>query len=296
MSLEFREREKAVGPFSLDILAHDTIRDRLVIIENQLEATNHDHLGKLLTYAAGLDAKSVIWVAPTFRDQHRAVIDWLNAHTDENVDFFAVVLEAVQIDNSRPAVNFKVVAFPNSWQKTLSDQRADIQSDNRGIFFYQFNEALLLELRTIGGFKTLPAPSARYEMIVERTNWGVRYGTAFSRDTLRVAAWIVSTDQQANKDLFEALKQERTDLDAAIGQEITWNYNPDRLGQILEISRPAISRGNIADLSSTIKWAAQTLVSMRAAVEPRLTSIASSLNSGYQDNERFEHQLDQRGG
>lgn len=273
MSLDFRERERSVGPFSLDILAHDTIRDRPVVIENQLQATDHDHLGKLITYAAGIDARAIVWIAASFRDQHRAAIDWLNAHSDETVDFFGVELEAVQIDDSRPAVNFKVVASPNSWQRALSDQRSDVPNDSRRLFFYQFNEAMLSELRAMGTFNSLPSASDRYELVIQRTHGGIRYGTAFSRSTLRVCIWIVAGDREVNRQIFDALRSDAIGLEASVGQPIQWDYNADRLGQILTVNRTGVERDDAGTIPAVARWAAETLTRLKAALNPRLSEI-----------------------
>ena len=117
MQLEFQEREKEVGPYYADILCKDLADDRYVVIENQLEATDHDHLGKLLTYAAEFKVSTVIWVAKRFTDQHRAAVDWLNEISAEAIGFFGLEIEIWKIGESAPAPKFNIVAKPNSWTK-----------------------------------------------------------------------------------------------------------------------------------------------------------------------------------
>jgi hypothetical protein len=117
MDIVVEKREADVGGFSLDILAKNLGTGRPVIIENQLGGTDHDHLGKLLTYAAGFDAGDVIWIATSIREEHRQALEWLNQNTNSERRFFVVLLEILQIDESKPAPNFKLVVFPNDWQK-----------------------------------------------------------------------------------------------------------------------------------------------------------------------------------
>lgn len=125
MDLELQQTEAAVGGYSLDVLATDLNQNRPVIIENQLEATNHDHLGKLLTYAAGYDANVIVWLPREFRDEHRQALDWLNQRTGENTQFFGVVVELWRIAGSPPAPHFNLVATPNDWRKKTATSMAN---------------------------------------------------------------------------------------------------------------------------------------------------------------------------
>ena len=144
IELELLEREADVGDFSLDLLAIDLGRNAPVIIENQLATTDHDHLGKLITYASGYDARVVVWVSTEIREEHRQALDWLNQRTDSNTDFFAVVVEVIQIGDSKPALQFRVAVSPNEWQKSA---RKEVNNND------------IREIRKISAI--LPGPSGR---------------------------------------------------------------------------------------------------------------------------------------
>ncbi|HEY0381237.1 MAG TPA: hypothetical protein VGC72_03460, partial [Candidatus Elarobacter sp.] len=182
IALELRRREVGVGAFSLDILAHDIVRDRIVIIENQLSRTDHDHLGKLITYAAGLKAFVVIWISPEFRDEHRAALDWLNESTDETKEFFGIQIEALRIDDSRPAPNFKLLAFPNGWQKSTSAsaQQSIDDSVRRALFLQYFSE--LSSVARQSGFPKAQAATGQPDLVLDRLSAGAYIAVAFSRD------------------------------------------------------------------------------------------------------------------
>lgn len=115
------ETESSVGDFNADILALDEKSNHKIIIENQLECTNHDHLGKILTYAAGKEADIIIWIVKEARYEHKNAIEWLNKHTDEHFNCFLVELQLWEIDAETTAINFNVVVKPNSWAKTLNN-------------------------------------------------------------------------------------------------------------------------------------------------------------------------------
>ena len=122
LELEVQAQETSVGRFRADILCKDTTTGHFVLIENQLERTDHIHLGQLMTYAAGLDAVTVIWVSPRFTDEHRAALDWLNRMTTEGLNLFGLEIEVWRIGDSPMAPKFNVVSQPNDWAKTVKEQ------------------------------------------------------------------------------------------------------------------------------------------------------------------------------
>lgn len=127
--LELTGREVGVGRYSADILARNPIDDTAVLIENQLEPSDHTHLGQILTYLAGLEAQVMIWLAPDFREEHLSALRWLNQHTDERFSFFAVKLRVVQIGNSALAPLFDVLEKPNSWDRSLQKRAKAVATE-----------------------------------------------------------------------------------------------------------------------------------------------------------------------
>jgi len=119
ISIVLGELESAVGSFNVDLLASEEGTGRKIIIENQLADTDHDHLGKIITYAAGKGADVVIWIVKRARDEHKQAMEWLNQKTTNTVGFFLVEIELWKIGNSLPAVRFNVIERPNDWAKAM---------------------------------------------------------------------------------------------------------------------------------------------------------------------------------
>ena len=148
LDLELQALEAPVGGYALDILARDVGSGGKVVIENQLGTTDHSHLGQLLTYAAGFDATVAVWIAKEFKSEHREALDMLNRRTGEDTQFFGVEVELWKIDDSRPAPNFRLVAFPNDWRKqAVSIGRGTEKVSERGKKYQSFFQALVDELR-----------------------------------------------------------------------------------------------------------------------------------------------------
>ena len=239
MDLEAQESEAAVGTFSLDLLAHDG-NGRLVIIENQLEPTDHSHLGQLLTYAAGYDASAIVWIAKEFRDEHRAALDFLNGRTGEDTEFFGVVVEAWRIDNSRPAPNFNVVVTPNGWRKRNSSDktRQRIESKRRGENNLQFRLQLEEQLRRDHSHNVSNEQgnsTASWCVLEDLYGAANHYSTDFRKENICVNLVIGSRgvkDLEGNHRILAQLEQHKAAietqlLDSSNGEWSEWQQRGD---------------------------------------------------------------------
>ena len=275
MELELQSQEARVGTFSLDLLARDAGTNRTVIIENQLEPTNHDHLGKLLTYAGGYDANVIIWVAKDFRDEHRQALDWLNQRTDEDTEFFGIVVEVWKIDDSRPAPHFNLVATPNEWQREAAGTVRMSNVSDKNLRYKSFFQNLIDTLRERGFTNARKGqPQSWYSFSV---GYGARaqFAVAFNEGGgFRVEVYIDSKDRDWNKALFDRLMEQRESIESQIGESLDWQRLDHR-----KASRIAIRRqGSIDDDQKTLKemedWAVGKLMDFKRVFSPHLDELA----------------------
>ncbi len=119
LQLELIETEQTVGSYSADVVCNDVDYDRKVLIENQLEKTDHSHLGQIFTYAAGFEAVTIVWIAKQFTEEHRAAVDWLNHISGDELQFFGIEIQLWRIGNSPVAPRFNIVAKPNDWVREV---------------------------------------------------------------------------------------------------------------------------------------------------------------------------------
>jgi diguanylate cyclase (GGDEF)-like protein len=158
MKLELVGQERDIEPFRADILCRDALTKNYVIIKSQLENTNHTHLGQILTYAAGLGARTVVWVAKQFNEEHRAALDWLNNISRDDFEFFALEIELWRIGESLAAPKFNVVSKPNKWQRVVieasmtSVSEEEIQQRTRAL--QQANKVLENEKQTLANLSS----------------------------------------------------------------------------------------------------------------------------------------------
>lgn len=241
MNLELREVESAVGSFRADIYAADADTGAKVIIENQLEDTNHDHLGKIITYAAGKDAQAVIWIVCHARDEHRQAIEWLNAHTDDEVAFFLVEIEVWSIGDSLPAPRFNVVEQPNEWARAVKASEGMSETDKIKLAYWtryrevaeatpEFMKEFSPRKPSKDHWSTLSCGSSAYHMALLIDTQGGRTGVEFYVPDDKA----IGRKAIANKAIFEqrlGLKAKEFDATKASGIRLYKTGRPVRTQQ-----------------------------------------------------------------
>jgi Domain of unknown function (DUF4268) len=270
LDLELTEQEGCVGSFFCDLVAKEIGRDRVVIIENQLEPANHGHLGQLMTYAAGKEASVVVWIAAEIRDEYQQTLIWLNSRTDAKTDFFGVVLEAFQIDNSRPAINFKIVASPNEWRKQ-SAQSSLKSSSGKYELYRSFFQNVIDELREKYRFTN--------SRIAQPQNWasfgsgfaGLSYGFNFAAgNRVRVELYIDSGDEAFNKAIFRALEVKKAAIECELGETLSWERLDNRRASRIATYRPGSIEDTESNLSQIHRWGIEELIKFKRVFGPLL--------------------------
>jgi len=276
MEIEVEEREADVGEFSLDIRAKDLGTGRTIVIENQLTETDHDHLGKLLTYAGGFDAGVLVWIAKELRDEHRKALEWLNENTGPDIDCFGVVIEVIRIDNSKPAFNFKPVVFPNEWQKDKGGDRHP--ASPKGEAYRVYFQSLIDELRTKHKFTGAKVGQPQNWYSFSSGVRGVIFSNSFAQGgKVRAELYIDLQDKDRNKKVFDRLQDQKAAIEKEYGAALTWERLDDR-----RASRIAAYRdGSIDDPPETqaqlMQWSIDNLLRLQKVLLPKAKEVAAGI-------------------
>ena len=279
--LELVQEEKPVGPFSLDILARDADTGTMIAIENQLEETDHTHLGQLLTYASGCGVGIAIWVAPEFVFEHAQALDQLNKWTSDKIRFYAVKVDVIKkgADSSLDARLHKVV-YPGGWNKELTLQSWEMPPTTRR--YRDLFQPLIAEMVRAGfADKATQSFGPASRLFPSPSREGIGYELSLVPWNNRNAAWVVlhikTEDKELTKWIFDQLQADREDIESSIdpGHDSQWEwlrFNGSTFSQI-GFSRP----GSIDDppdkLEETRAWMLDLLPKLKEAFEPRLESL-----------------------
>ena len=213
------DKEINVGPYRCDIVATDETSGLKVIIENQLESTNHDHLGKIITYASGLDAKVIVWIVKEAKEEHRAAIEWLNNYTSSEIDFFLIEIHAYKIGDSNPAPKFEVVEKPNDFvkrSKNKDDGELNASQTERLIFWKQFNDRVALKGKPFNIRK--PTTDHWYDIAIGTSAAKIAVDLVNKENCIILELYIHS-----DKDIYDSLYEKKNEIEGETGLTFEWN-------------------------------------------------------------------------
>ena len=291
MDFEVVDSEVRVGPFAADLVAKEASTGHWVVIENQLAPTDHSHLGQLLTYGAGTEAGIFVWISPEFRDEHRAALDWLNEHSDEDSLFFGVEIELVCVDDSRPAPYFKLVSFPNEWRKAakapVSEKRAAYQS-----FWAELIPAFK---GRFPGETNVARPPRDSWLSLGAGRSGLGTNWAFTGDSrFRVELYIDVGDGSVNETYFRELEGHKAEIESKLGHPLEWDEIEGRRACRISSYYPQ-SPVSIKDdedvLRPVISWAVEEMGRFRSALRPHIQRLRIESRAGLDTGPEPEQEL-----
>ena len=241
------ETESSVGDFNVDIYASETGTDRKIIIENQLEDTDHDHLGKLITYASGKGADVVIWVVKHAREEHKAAVEWLNNHTDDKIGFFLCEIKLFQIGDSQIAPSFTVVERPNDWTKEIRKKASANPTQQQRLEYWQaFNDYAFSDANFSRIFnKRKPTTDHWMDFSIGSSACHIAVSQIQKRKAVDVELYI-----NDDKELFKSLFAHKDEIEKNMEMELEWKELPERKASRILIEKTV-------DLDDRATWPEQ---------------------------------------
>ena len=255
------ETESSVGDFSVDIFASEMGTDRKIIIENQLEDTNHDHLGKLITYASGKSADVIIWLVKHAREEHKAAIEWLNNHTDEKIGFFLCEIKLYRIGNSEPAVKFEVIERPNDWTKEVKkNESANATQQQRYDYWMAFQDYAFQNKMFMKNFnQRKPSLDHWMNFSIGSSACHIAVSQIQKRNELDVELYI-----DEDKELFHSLFQNKAAIETDAHLSFDWRELPERKASRIVIEKD-VDFGDKTQWNSQFDWLIGVMLKMKKA-------------------------------
>ena len=274
MDLIVEAQEKDVGPFRADILCKDYASNNMVLIENQLEKTDHKHLGQLLTYATGLKAVTIIWIASEFNDEHRATLDWLNDITDENYNFFGLIVELYRIGESNVAPNFKIVSKPNNWSKRVSSANSKFQNEELGetkllqMKFWSTLNDKIIESKNSPVKPQKPTGKHWHTFSIGKT--GVNLNLTFNTktETLGIEIYIIN-----DKEIYDELEKDKEEIEKKLNLKLSWQPLPNRSASRIKLYREDSILQDESKWNEYMNWSVEMLEKFHNVFSQKLKKI-----------------------
>ena len=274
LELELEAQEKNVGNFRADIVCKDTLTNAWVLIENQLERTDHSHLGQLITYAAGLDAVTIVWIAHRFTEEHRAALDWLNEVTDEAINFFGLEIELWRIGDSPPAPKFNIVSKPNDWTKTVAATRHQLEAGFSPTQELQFAywQAFLAYLEEANVIFKARKPQAQNWLDFAVGRSGFQLLTCANMREKRIALQLVINHRDA-KVYFHQLRQNKEHVERTIGHALEWDELPGKKSCTVTFHNRAFDPNRQSQWPEQHVWLCTQLTTLRELFSPLIKDL-----------------------
>ena len=272
MDLTVIQEEKPVGVFSADIFCKDEYTENNVVIENQLDISDHKHLGQLLTYATGLNAKSIVWISSEFKDEHRAVLDRLNEITEADINFFGIKVEAVKIGNSDIAVNFKIISQPNDWIKTRSKfgYRCSGKLTPSKILKQDFWTFLNNKIQKNNSFLSTRKPRAQHWQSFKLGTSGSNLAAVVNTKEKYVSAEVYISNDQS---LYQALKRNKEEIEKEFGDTLDWQDLDDSKASRIRTYKYNCHIDNEDQWDSNCEWLINKVEKLYKIFSPRIKQI-----------------------
>jgi hypothetical protein len=261
LELEVENTEVAAGPYSADILAKDIGTNKYVVIENQLGKTNHDHLGKSITYASVLNASTVIWIATDFTEEHQKALEWLNDHTTDELSFYGVQLELWQIEDSKPALRFNVVSKPNQAVRQAAKIKADEELSEKRKLQLDFWTKFATKLKATKKIPSIQTPKPNYWFDVTLGKSHIHLSNTFNTNT-GVTSVRVYIQNQISETMYPFLESKKDEIETKIGQKLQWNPNAADRDKVILLSHTT-DFSDKRKLDESIDWMVEYTIRFR---------------------------------
>ncbi|MCY4007124.1 MAG: DUF4268 domain-containing protein [Rhodobacteraceae bacterium] len=276
IDLELEAQEKAVGPFRADILCKNIGTGTWVLVENQLERTDHNHLGQLLTYASGLEAVTIIWISARFTEEHRSTLDWLNRITDESIRFFGLEVELWRINDSSAAPKFNIVSKPNDWSRSVAQAARAIDETElselrimQRDYWAAFHRVLESQGGAVSG-KRKPQPQSWMSYSIGRREMNL--GTTMIRSKNRIRVELYLGTEQA-KAFFHLLRAQKDDIERELGSSLEWEELPDRRDSRIAVYLDKTDPEDREDWTRQHSWLAKSINDLHRVFVGRVKSL-----------------------
>ena len=275
LELEVEAVEQSVGPFRADIICSDTVNGARVLIENQLERTDHGHLGQLLTYAAGLEAVTIVWIASKVADEHRKACDWLNEITAEGIHFFALEIELWRIGGSPAAPKFNIVSQPNDWGNKVASARRALESLDLGetaqlqiIYWAEVQRLLEASGGPVRARKNVSGSWVGHG--IGRSGLGLNAVMHTRKHLLRVELYFSGPLAKRN---FYDLKAHQVEIEAELGYDLDWQELDGRKEARVCMWRADSDFRDRSQWPAQHQWLVQSLNAMHRAFKPYVDQL-----------------------